>query len=105
MLGSSSGDPYWHHATTSSPSWTRAACARPSWTSVLEGPVGVVGAFLVRAHGVEPRAPAAAEDAVVSLHHRGEGVPGVGRERSGGVRAHGRSVSSLIFRTAKHLWG
>src|SRR5215471_5903357 len=32
MLGSSSGVPYWHHATASSPSKTRAACALPSRT-------------------------------------------------------------------------
>src|SRR6185503_1661375 len=55
MFGSSSGAPYWHHATARSPSNTSAACARRSSTSRclrarLSSALRVFSSFMVWNH-------------------------------------------------------
>ena len=60
---------------------------------LLQRSVGLRALAALGAVRVKPDAPAAAEDAIVSLHQRIEGGPGLGAERRDGVRLGSHDAS------------
>src|SRR5512132_199270 len=97
MFGSSSGVPYWHHATASSPSNT-SVCTALLDQPLLEGAVALGRERLLGMEGVEPGAPTATEHTVVPLDEPRECIPGIRIERLDHVVRHG--VSLTLVRAA-----